>query len=65
MTGTSVKWDGLENGANYQVRVQAVNRAPEPSSWSSWSASEVPAGPPTAPGTPQAQSCLLYTSRCV
>ncbi len=56
VTGTSVKWDGLENGANYQVRVQAVNRAPEPSSWSGWSASEVPAGPPTAPGTPQAQS---------
>ena len=56
VTGNSLKWDGLENGANYQVRVQAVNRAPEPSSWSGWSASEIPAGPPTAPGTPQAQS---------
>ncbi|VXB42191.1 Fibronectin type III domain protein [Microbacterium sp. 8M] len=56
VTGNSLKWDGLENGANYQVRVQAVNRAPEPSSWSGWSASEIPAGPPTAPGTPTAQS---------
>ncbi len=56
VTGNSLKWDGLENGANYQVRVQAVNRAPEPSSWSGWSASEIPAGPPTAPGTPNAQS---------
>lgn len=56
VSGNSLKWDGLENGANYQVRVQAVNRAPEPSTWSGWSASEIPAGPPTAPGTPNAQS---------
>ncbi|MGN8026721.1 Ig-like domain-containing protein [Microbacterium sp. 22242] len=56
VTGNSLHWDGLENGANYQVRVQAVNRAPEPSSWSGWSAAEIPAGPPTAPGTPTAQS---------
>ncbi|MDR2323072.1 MAG: tandem-95 repeat protein [Microbacterium sp.] len=56
VSGNSLKWDGLENGANYQVRVQAVNDAPEPSTWSGWSAAEVPAGPPTAPGTPNAQS---------
>lgn len=56
VTGNSLTWEGLENGANYQVRVQAHNRAPEPSSWSGWSASEIPAGPPGAPGTPTAQS---------
>ncbi|MET0449037.1 MAG: Ig-like domain-containing protein [Aeromicrobium sp.] len=52
VTGNSVTWDGLENGGNYQVRVQAHNRAPEPSSWSNWSASEVPAGPPLAGAAP-------------
>jgi len=51
-TGNSLTWEGLENGGNYQVRVQAHNRAPEPSSWSGWSASEVPAGPPLAAGAP-------------
>ncbi|WP_198147945.1 Ig-like domain-containing protein [Microbacterium sp. XT11] len=51
-TGNSLVWDGLENGANYQVRVQAHNRAPEPSSWSGWSASEIPAGPPLDPAAP-------------
>ncbi|MDQ4215245.1 Ig-like domain-containing protein [Microbacterium sp. ASV81] len=56
VTGNSLTWDGLENGAAYQVRVQAKNLAPEPSSWSGWSATEIPAGPPTAPGTPTAQS---------
>ncbi|WP_223627567.1 Ig-like domain-containing protein [Microbacterium sp. EST19A] len=52
VTGNSLTWEGLENGGNYQVRVQAHNRAPEPSSWSNWSASEVPAGPPLAGGAP-------------
>ncbi len=52
VTGNSVTWEGLENGGNYQVRVQAHNRAPEPSSWSNWSASEVPAGPPLAGSAP-------------
>jgi hypothetical protein len=52
VTGNSLTWDGLENGGNYQVRVQAHNRAPEPSSWSNWSASEVPAGPPLAGSAP-------------
>jgi hypothetical protein len=51
-TGNSLIWEGLENGGNYQVRVQAHNRAPEPSSWSNWSASEVPAGPPLAGSAP-------------
>ncbi|MFD1340681.1 Ig-like domain-containing protein [Microbacterium lemovicicum] len=52
VTGNSVTWEGLENGGNYQVRVQAHNRAPEPSSWSNWSASEIPAGPPLAGSAP-------------
>ncbi|SEC23115.1 Fibronectin type III domain-containing protein [Microbacterium hydrocarbonoxydans] len=52
VTGNSIVWEGLENGSNYQVRVQAHNLAPEPSSWSNWSASEIPAGPPMAPGAP-------------
>ncbi|WXH15340.1 Ig-like domain-containing protein [Microbacterium sp. LTA6] len=52
VTGNSMTWEGLENGANYQVKVQAHNRAPEPSSWSNWSTSEVPAGPPFAAGAP-------------
>lgn len=52
VTGNSMTWEGLENGSNYQVRVQAHNRAPEPSSWSSWSASEIPAGPPLPAAAP-------------
>lgn len=52
VTGNSLTWDGLENGVAYQVRVQAVNRAPDPSSWSSWSATEVPAKAPDAPAAP-------------
>ncbi|WP_344779348.1 Ig-like domain-containing protein [Microbacterium kribbense] len=52
VTGNTLTWTGLENGTAYQVRVQAVNRAPEPSSWSSWSATEIPARAPDAPGRP-------------
>src|SRR5690606_25105095 len=56
VTGTSLTWEGLENGADYQVRVRAHNRAPEPSAWSAWSAGEIPAGPPGATSAPSAST---------
>jgi hypothetical protein len=52
--GTSLRWDGLTNGVAYQFRIQAVNRADDPSEWSAWSGSVTPAGKPFAPGTPSA-----------
>ncbi|MFB7891667.1 Ig-like domain-containing protein [Microbacterium sp. NPDC056044] len=52
VTGNSLVWDGLENGVAYQVRVQAHNRAPDPSSFSPWSVSEIPARAPESPAAP-------------
>ncbi|MBW9095515.1 tandem-95 repeat protein [Microbacterium jejuense] len=52
VTGNSTVWTGLENGVSYQVQVQAVNLAPEPSSWSPWSLGEVPAKAPEPPAAP-------------
>lgn len=52
VTGNSIGWDGLENGVAYQVRVQANNRAPDPSAWSPYSASVIPVGVPDPPGQP-------------
>ncbi|HCS62029.1 MAG TPA: hypothetical protein DIW46_11670 [Microbacterium sp.] len=52
VTGNKVTWKGLENGTSYQVRVQAHNRAPDPSAWSEWSLGMVPAGPPLQPAAP-------------
>ncbi|MCM0641426.1 Ig-like domain-containing protein [Cellulomonas wangsupingiae] len=48
-TSTSYTFERLRNGVAYAVRVRAHNKAPEPSGWSLWSATEVPAGPPGAP----------------
>ncbi len=53
VTGNSLTWTGLKNGTAYQVKVQALNKAPEPSEWSQYSASEIPATMPDPPGTPK------------
>ena len=52
VTGNALTWSGLENGVAYQVRVQAHNRAPDPSSFSTYSATMVPAAPPAAATAP-------------
>ena len=52
VTGNRIVWDGLENGVAYRVRVQANNLAPEPSGWSAWSQTMIPARAPDAPAAP-------------
>jgi len=52
VTGLKYTWTGLTNGTEYRVRVQAVNKAPTPSDWSAYSASDHPAAPPAQPEPP-------------
>lgn len=63
LSGTQYVWSGLANGTAYQVRVQAVNRAPEPSDWGSYSASEIPAAPPAVPAVPTTGSPVIVGSQ--
>ncbi|GGD00896.1 fibronectin type III [Tersicoccus solisilvae] len=51
LTTTAYTWTGLSNGTAYQVRVRAHNKAKDPSDFSGFSASEVPAGRPGAPAS--------------
>ena len=46
VVGTSYTWTGLTNGTSYRFRVQAHSKAVLPSDWSSYSATEIPAGIP-------------------
>ncbi|ALO67715.1 hypothetical protein AS189_16035 [Arthrobacter alpinus] len=56
VTGNSLTWPGLENGTEYQFRVQAINKAPNPSEWGAYSASVIPAGVPGVPVVPTVQT---------
>lgn len=53
LKGNKYTWTGLTNGEKYTFQVQAVNKAPEPSTWSQFSYVPVsPAGKPFAPSAP-------------
>ncbi|WP_104092067.1 Ig-like domain-containing protein [Arthrobacter sp. GMC3] len=52
VSGNSMTWKGLTNGTDYKFRVQAVNSAPDPSAWSTYSLAGKPAGKPFTPAAP-------------
>ncbi len=49
---TNHRWADLPNGVEQQYRVRAINRAPEPGNWSSWSLPVKPCSVPDAGGAP-------------
>lgn len=56
VVGNSLRWDGLENGTDYTVRIRAHNKAPDPSGWSRDSAVATPAGIPGTVPAPTVNS---------
>ncbi len=51
---TSYRWADLQNGVDQQFRVRALNRDPNPGTWSTWSVAAKPCAIPDQVGVPSA-----------